>query len=179
VAVESKPKPNLSYVSSSQPARFRVIHGELSPAELASITSNDDLNKSIEGGIAQASVMWLLYRRSVVIQDCAEGLEEQITQFSSAVFDAIGTSYPILRNSGQERLWLIYFKGLLTANTHALEEIVPALRNIASKRDFEGLAPLSKRPKEMAKPTHSRISDAEALEQIARGLEQNNNCFEN
>ena len=67
MAVESKSKPNPSYVSSSQPARFRVIRGELSPAELASSTSNDDLNKSIEGGIAQASVMWLLCRRSVVI----------------------------------------------------------------------------------------------------------------
>jgi hypothetical protein len=178
VAVKSKPKPNLSYVSSSQPVRFRVIRGELSPDELASRISNDDLNKSIEGGIAQASVMWLLYRRSEVIQDCAQDLEEQIIQFSSAVFDAIGTSYPILRNSGQERLWLIYFKGLLTANTHSPEEIVPALRNIASKRDFGGLAPLSERPRETTKPTPSRISDAEALEQIARGLEQNNNCFE-
>jgi hypothetical protein len=154
-----------------------VIRGELSPAELASSTSNDDLNKSIERGIAQASVMWLLCRRSVVIQDCAEDLEEQIVQFSSAVFDAIGTSYPILRNSGQERLWLIYFKGLLTANTHSLEKMVPALRNIASKRDFGGLPPLSKGPREIAKPTPGRISDAEALEQIARGLEQKNNCF--
>ena len=44
MAVESKSKPNPSYVSSSQPARFRVIRGELSPAELASSTSNDDLN---------------------------------------------------------------------------------------------------------------------------------------
>jgi hypothetical protein len=178
VAVEAKPKPNPSYGSSSQPARFRVIRGELSPAELASRASNDDLNKSIEGGIAQASVMWLLHRRSEAVQDRAEHLEEQIIQFSSAVFDAIGTSYPILRNAGQERLWFIYFKGLLTANTDPLEKMVPALRNVASKRGFGGLPPLSKGPGEIAKSTPGRISDAEALEQIARGLEQNNSCFE-
>ena len=94
--------------------------------------------------------MWLLCRRSVVIQDCAEDLEEQIVQFSSAVFDAIGTSYPILRNSGQERLWLIYFKGLLTANTHSLEKMVPALRNIASRGASE-VCPRSRKDRERSR----------------------------
>ncbi|MEA2866329.1 MAG: hypothetical protein QOE39_1044, partial [Bradyrhizobium sp.] len=117
MAVELKPMPHLSYSSSAQPTRLRVIRGALSPDVLASRTSNDDLNRAIEGGIAQASVMWLLHRGLEVVQDRGEALEQQIIQFSSAVFDAIGTSYPMLRNAGQERLWLIYFKGLLTANT--------------------------------------------------------------
>lgn len=178
MAVELKPMPNLPYSSSSQPARLRVIRRELSPAVLASRTSNDDLNRSIEGGIAQASVMWLRHRGSEVVQDRGEYLEEQIVRFSSAVFDAIGTNYPMLRNAGQKRLWFIYFKGLLTANTHPLEEMVPALRNVASKRGFGGLPPLSKGPGEIAEPTPGRVSDAEALEQIARSLEQNNSSFE-
>jgi hypothetical protein len=50
--------PNLSYGSSSQRARLRATRGELSPDILASRTSDDDLNRSIEGGIAQASVAW-------------------------------------------------------------------------------------------------------------------------
>jgi hypothetical protein len=178
VAVELKPMPNLTYKSSSQPTRLRVISAALSPDVLASRTSNDDLNRSIEGSIAQASVMWLLHRGLEVVQDRGESLEQQIVQFSSAVFDAIGTSYPTLRNAGQERLWLIYFKGLLTANTHSHEEMVPALRNIASRSGFGRLPPLSKGPGETAKPTTGCASDVEALKQIARGLEQDNSSFE-
>jgi hypothetical protein len=178
VAVELKPMPNLSYSSRSQPARLRVIRGELSPDVLASRTSNDDLNRSIEGSIAQASVMWLLHRGLEVVQDRGESLEQEIVQFSSAVFDAIGTSYPMLRNAGQERLWLIYFKGLLTANTHPHEEMVLALRNIASMSGFGGLPPLSKGPGETTKLAPGHASDVEALEQIARSLERGHSTFE-
>jgi hypothetical protein len=178
VAVDVKPTPNLSHSSSSQPARLRVIRGELSPDVLASRTSNDDLDRSIEGSIAQASVMWLLHRGLEVVQDRGESLEQQIVQFSAAVFDAIGTSYPMLRNAGQERLWLIYFKGLLTANTHPHEEMVSALRNIGSRSGFGGLPPLSKGPGETTKPTSGHASDVEALEQIARSLEQSHSTFE-
>jgi hypothetical protein len=178
VAVELKPTPNLSYSSGSQPARLRVIRRDLSPDGLASRTSNDDLNRSIEGSVAQASVMWLLHRGLEVVQDRGECLEQQIVQFSSAVFDAIGTSYPMLRNAGQERLWLIYFKGLLTANTHPHEEMVSALRNIASRSGFGGLPPLSKGPGETTKPSPGHTSDVEALEQIARSLEQSNSTFD-
>ena len=170
--------PKLSPGSNSQPGQFRVIRGELSPAAHASTISNGDLNRSIEGGVAQASVMWLLHRGLEVVQDRGEALEQQIIQFSSAVFDAIGTSYPELRNSGRERLWLIYFKGLLTANTHPREEMVPALRNIASRYGFGGLPPLSKEPGETAKPNPEPASELEILEQIARSLAQNNSSFE-
>jgi hypothetical protein len=176
VAVELKPAPDLPHGSSSQPAFLRVIRGELPPGVLASRTSNDDLNRSIEGSIAQASVMWMLHRGLEVVQDRGEPLEQQIVQFSSAVFDAI-RSYPMLRNAGQERLWLIYFKGLLTANTHPHEEMVSALRSIVSRSGFGSLPPLSKGPEETA-PTPSVASDVKALEQIARSLEQNTGSVE-
>jgi hypothetical protein len=149
-----------------------VTRRELSPDVLASRTSDDDLDRSIEGSVAQASVMWLLHHGLEVAEDRGESLEQQIVQFGSAVFDAIGTSYPVLRNAGQERLWLIYFKALLTANTHPHEEMMPALRNIASRSSFGGLPPLSKRPEETARPISGRTSDdVEALKQIARALE--------
>jgi hypothetical protein len=166
--------------SDSQLAQLRAIGGEMSPDVLASRTSDDDLNRSIEGGIAQASVMWLLHHGLEVAQDRGESLEQKIVRFSSAVFDAIETSCPMLRNAGRERLWLIYFKGLLIANTHPPEEMVPALRNIAARSGFGGLLPLSKEPGETAKPTPGRASDddAEVLKQIARSLEQDNNSFE-
>ena len=146
---------------------------ELPPDVPASRISDDDLNRSIEGSVAQASVMWLLHHGLEAVQDRGESLEQQIVQFSSAVFDAIGTSYPMLRNAGQERLWLIYFKALLNANTHPHEEMLPALRNIAiASRSGRGLPPLSKPPGETAKPISRRTSvdDVEALKQIARAL---------
>jgi hypothetical protein len=174
VAVEVKPMPNLSHKSSSQIGRRRAISGESSPDVLSSRTSEDGLNRSIEGSIAQASVMWLLHRRLEAVQDLDESLDQQIVQFSSTVFDAIGTGYPMLRNAGQERLWLIYFKGLLAAKTHPREVMLRALRNIASSTGFGGLPPLSKGPGATAKPTPGRTSDddVEVLKQIACGLEQ-------
>jgi hypothetical protein len=164
--------PNLSHKSSSQIARLRAISGEM-PPDVVSNTSDDDLNRSIEGSIAQVSVMWLLHRGLEVVHDQGESLEQKIVQFSSAVFDAIETSHPMLRNTGQEHLWLVYFKGLLTANTHPREQMVPVLRNIASRNGFGGLPPPSKGPGETAKPTHGRApdDDVEILKQIARGLE--------
>jgi hypothetical protein len=177
VAVELKP-PKVSHHSSSQPARLRVIHGDLSPDVHASRPSSKDLNRSIEGGIAQASAMWLLHRGLEVVQDRDESLEQQIVQFSSAVFDAIGTSYPILRNAGQKPLWLIYFKGLLTANTHPHDEMVSALRNIASRSGFGRVPARPKGPGRTATTPSERASDAEALKQIARSLEQDDGSVE-
>jgi hypothetical protein len=155
-----------------------VIHGDLSLDVHASSASNEDLNRSIEGGIGQASVMWLLHRGLEVVQDRDEPLEQQIVQFSSAVFDAIGTSYPILRNAGQERLWLIYFKGLLTANTHPHDEMVSVLRRIASRTGFGCLPAGPKGPGKIARTPVGRVSDLEALKQIARSLEQSSGSFE-
>jgi hypothetical protein len=138
-------------------------------------TSNDDLHRSIEGSIAQVSVMWTLHHGFL---KRGEPLEKQIVQFSSAVFDAIGANYPILRNARRERFWFIYFKGLLIANTHPREEMVLALRKVASENGFGDLPPISKGQGETAKPTLGRVSDAEALQQIACSLEQNKSRYE-
>ena len=171
MAIELKPMPDLSYKSSSQNARLRVIGGELSP-DVASRTSDGDLTRAIEGSIAQVSVMWLLHRGSEALQDRGESLEQQILAFSAEVFDAIETDHPMLQNTGQEHLWLIYFKGLLTANTHSHERMVTALRNIASGTGFGRMSPPAKAPRETAKPGPGRApaDDVEILEQIARGL---------
>ncbi len=72
MAVELKPMPQFSHNSNAQPARLRVIRGALSADVPASKTSDDDLNRAIEGGIAQASVMWLLHRGLEVVQDRGE-----------------------------------------------------------------------------------------------------------
>jgi hypothetical protein len=75
--VDLMPMPNLSYEANSQLARLRAVRGELSSDVHASRTADDDLNGSIEAGIAQASVMWLLHRGSEVLQDRGESLEQQ------------------------------------------------------------------------------------------------------
>ena len=146
--------------------------------ELKTVAASVTLNDEIEGSIAQVSVMWLLHRRSDLVQGGYDSLERQIVQFSSAVFNSIGARYPMLRNEARERLWFIYFKGLLIANTHPREEMVQAFRRIASKSGFGALLPPSIGTEENPKTNHSRISDAEALQQIARGLKQDNTRFE-
>lgn len=122
--------------------------------------------------------MWLLHGGLEVVQGRREPLEQQIVQFSPVVFEALVNSYPVLRQVGNERLWLIYFKGILNANAHPREETVSAFRNIASKNGFGVLPMPSKGTGETEKPPRGPTSDAEALEQIARGLELGNGCFE-
>jgi hypothetical protein len=176
--VEFKPVPSLSYKSSSPPSRLRAIGGISTPETIAERTANEDLRISIEGSIAQASVMWLLHGGLEVVQNRRESLEQQIVQFSSTVFEALVISYPALLHAGNERLWLIYFKGVLNANTHSREEMVSALRHIASANDFRDLPPLQKGPVETDRPAVSRTSDVEVLKQIARGLELGNSSLE-
>jgi hypothetical protein len=173
--VEFKPVPHLSSQTGLQPGRLRVVRGPSPPDTFAVRTSNEDMKSSIEGSVAQASVMWLLHRGLEAVQDRHESLEHQIVRFSSAVFEALVTSYPALRHEGNERLWLIYFKGVLNANTHSREETVLALRNIASGNRFGDFPPTPDGPEEAEKPTLG--PDAEALEQIARGLKLDNSSF--
>jgi hypothetical protein len=53
------------------------------------------VNGSIEGSIAHASVMWLLHRRLKWFKIVANLSSGKSSEFSCAVFDAIGTSYPM------------------------------------------------------------------------------------
>jgi hypothetical protein len=170
--------PILSYKSNAQPGRLGVVSGISPPEAVAPRASDDDLSREIEGSIAQASVMWLLHGGLEIVQDRRVSLEQQIVQFSSAVFEALVTSYPVLRHVGNERLWLIYFKGVLNANTHPREEMVSAFRNIVSKNAFEDLPPPPEGPRETEKHAVGRTSDVEVLEQIARGLALGNSSFE-
>jgi hypothetical protein len=176
--VEFKPVPILSYKSSSQPGRLGVVSGMSLSETRAPRASDDDLSKEIEGSIAQASIMWLLHGGLEVVQDRRVSLEQQIVQFSSTVFEALVTSYPKLRHVENERLWLIYFKGVLNANTHRREEMLSAFRNIYSKNTSEDLPPPPEGPREIEKHAVGRTSDVEVLEQIARSLALGNSSFE-
>jgi hypothetical protein len=142
------------------------------PPVLAPANSNGDLNGSIENSIAQASTMWRLHCELDAAQSGGESLAQQIVDFSAVVFDAIQTNYPALRNAGSKRLWFIYFKGLLTANTHPPEVMILALRYVDSKWGIGGTPPPPREPNEMVSSSRRRISDDEALEQIAHSLEQ-------
>jgi hypothetical protein len=143
------------------------------PPSLAKSASNDDFRRSIEAAILEISTMWLLHYELGTARDHSESLEQQIIRFSAAALDANQRSHPELQTAGRERLWLIYFKGLMTAHTHAPDVMLAAVRNVAFKWGFgEVLQPLSE-PEEVGKRIPHRLSDAEALEQIARGLERN------
>jgi hypothetical protein len=152
----------------------RAPHEKLPSDASAGETPNDDLNRSIDASITQASVMWLLHRGLAETKDRDISLEQQIVQFGPAVFDAIRASNPALQNVKQERLWLIYFKALLTAETHSHDEMVQALQHIALRIRSEGSPAPPAEPAETAKPPigHDSRDDIEVLEQIARGLGQ-------
>jgi hypothetical protein len=170
MAADFKPMPKLNSAS-PRPA------GSSLPPTLAPANSNGDLNGSIENSIAQASIMWRLHCELGAAHSRGESLAQQLVDFSAVVFDAIQANYPALRNAGSNRLWFIYFKALLTAKTHPPEAMISALRYVDSRWGIGGTPPPSKGPSEIVSSSRRRISDDEALEQIARSLEQSKSSF--
>jgi hypothetical protein len=167
MAADSRPMPKLT--SAPPPPA-----GTSLPPALALANSNGDLSGSIQNSIAQASTMWRLHCELGAAQSRGESLAQQIVDFSAVVFDAIQTNYPALRNAGSNRLWFIYFKGLLTAKTHPPEVMMSALRYVDSRWGIGGTPSPSRGSNDSSS---RRISDDEALEQIACSLEQSKSSF--
>lgn len=152
---------------------------ETAPPALPSDPSNE-LAASIQASVTEIAVMWMLHKWSLAKELRSEPLDQQITQFSAAAFSAIETRFPMLQNAKQEHLWLIYFKGLLTADTHPREQMIQAIKAIGARSWIRVSAGTSGKPTAkpdsgidaVVKPTHSNLSDPEALEQISRALGQ-------
>jgi hypothetical protein len=148
------------------------------PPELTT-NSPDELAASIQASITEIAVIWMLHSWSLTRGAQGVPLDEQIVNFSATAFDAVVSRFPMLRDAKQKHLWLIYFKGLLTAKTHPYEQMIGAIKAVAT-RSYIGLSPdrpdrpaaASNSPVDMAQPKHDGLSDAEALEQIGRALGQ-------
>jgi len=108
-----------------------------------------------------------------------EPLHQQIKNFSPVAFDVIVSRFPALKNAKQEHLWLVYFKGLLTAGTHPREEMTKAIQTVGAQEWIRVSPAVPNAP--ATEPTHNGppgqlprgdLSDADALEQISRALGQ-------
>lgn len=156
----------------------RSITPEVSPFVLPSKPS-DELAGAIQTCISEIATMWLLHRFSLAEATQSEPLDRQVANFSTAAFRAI-KRFQILRSATQRHLWLIYFKGLLTAGVPAREQMLQAIRSL------EAPSPAQTSNNQFAEPTgktgsrfetitnseQGKLSDSEALEQIERALAQ-------
>jgi hypothetical protein len=150
--------------------------GTISPARSAN--SPDELAISIQASVSEIAVIWMLHKWSLTPEIQSEPLHQQIRNFSPVAFDVIVSRFPTLKSAKQEHLWLIYFKGLLTAGTHPREEMTRAIQTVGA-RDWIRISPAapSMPPPEATASTdtvvqlpHGEPSDADALEQISRAL---------
>jgi hypothetical protein len=123
----------------------------------------------------------MLHRWSLTQKMLDEPLHQQIRNFSPAAFDVIVSRFPALKNAKQEHLWLIYFKGLLTAGTHPREEMTRAIQAVGAE-ELIRVSPTipnapagesaSAGPSTLAPHSDASDVDADALEQISRALGQ-------
>lgn len=131
--------------------------------------------------MSEIAVIWMLHRWSLTQQMQGEPLDQQIRNFSPVAFDVIVSRFPALKNAKQEHLWLIYFKGLLTAGTHPREEMTKAIQTVGAQELIRVSSPVPSAPTGgpasadlSTLAPHSDVSeaDADALEQISRALGQ-------
>jgi hypothetical protein len=149
----------------------------------APVSPEDQMARSIEVGASEIALMWMLHQWALPDGMRSEPLDLQIMNFSSTAFAAIGARFPMLQHAEQEHLWLIYFKGLLSAATHPQEQMVEAINTVrklhriatpvGSNREANG--ELDSAVDRAAGPLRpDDAPDSEVLEQIAQALDQAN-----
>lgn len=145
------------------------------PPAILRANSPDELAASIQASVSEIAIIWMLHKWSLTREMQGEPLDQQIRNFSPAAFDVIVSRFPSLKSAKQEHLWLIYFKGLLTAGTHPREEMAKAIQTVGAQ-DWIRVSPVpSSTPAADNNATvvqlpHGDLSDADALEQIGRAL---------
>lgn len=141
--------------------------------------SPDELASSIQASVSEIAVIWMLHKWSLTQKMQSEPLHQQIKNFSPVAFDVIVSRFPALKNAKEEHLWLIYFKGLLTAGTHPREEMTKAIQTVGAQEWIRVSPAAAGAP--AAEPTRDGPltqsprgdqADADALEQISRALGQ-------
>lgn len=172
---QNAPVDRAHFDSLRQPSNPEVKTSSPSPLT----HSPDELASSIQASVSEVAVIWMLHKWSLTQKMQGEPLHQQIRNFSPAAFEVIVSRFPALKSAKQEHLWLIYFKGLLTAGTHPREEMTKAIQTVGAQEWIRVSPPLSNAPAvepAYAGPTSQSprkdLSDADALEQIGRALGQ-------
>lgn len=130
----------------------------------------EELATSIQASVEEIAVMWVLHNWSRAGEQRAEDLDQQIDNFSEVAIATIADHYPMLANAEQKHLWMIYFKGLLAANTHPHEQMVQAIKTVRERSFVEVFGETI--TKRALKPVHRSLSDLDALEHISQALRQ-------
>jgi hypothetical protein len=131
---------------------------------------SDDHPGIVEGSAAEIALLWTVYLWKPARENKNETLEQQIVNFSSTAFGTMCGHYPILQNEKQEILWLIYFKGLLAADSHPRDQMLSAIDTVRKRRANRSakLSAQSGARQDEVDPT----LHAEALAAIDRALSQ-------
>lgn len=129
---------------------------------------SDELAASIQSSVAEIAVMWMLHHWSRAGERRPDPLDVQIENFSTAGLAAIAAHGPPLRHAKREHLWMIYFKGLLAAQTHPQEQMIKAIKAVGerSRVQISG-EPMTER---VVKTSPGHLSDLELLEHINQAL---------
>jgi hypothetical protein len=166
---------------SAKPERAAPEKSRTAVPARPSSTPEDELAAAIQASVSEIAVIWMLHKWSLTRDEPHESLEQQIRNFSSVALETIVSHFPMLGSAKQEHLWLIYFKGLLTAGTHPREDLIKAIKAIEVQNWFRASADPSDttRPVEpnsgngtVVRLPRGNLSDAEALEQISSALRQ-------
>jgi hypothetical protein len=135
--------------------------------------SDDDLIWAVEASATQIALGWVVHQWKPAVQGSGKPLDLQIVHFSAQAISEMCASYPILCNATEELRWLIYFKGLIAANTHPYDQMLNAIDAVRGRRP-DPLAELSGnsmvRLNDVSGP--DRTSQADALEAIDRALSE-------
>ncbi len=132
--------------------------------------SSNELAASIQSSVAEIAVMWMLHSWSLASGQKAEPLHLQIKNFSAAGLAAIAAHCPMLRSAKQEHLWMIYFKGLLAADTHPREQMIKAIK-IFGEHNWIQASNETAADRDV-KAAHRNLSDHDTLEHIELALRQ-------
>jgi hypothetical protein len=137
----------------------------------ARISSDQQPERVIEASVSEVALMWVLHQRILSREPGSMPLDQQILGFSDAALSSIRSDLHYLQNVEEAHLWLVYFKGLITAKTHPREQMVRAI-NIVHDRHLE--RQLVVVPHRETQSFDDR-SDDETLAHIAEALEANKN----
>jgi hypothetical protein len=134
--------------------------------------SDDDLTWAVEASAAQIALMWTVHQWEPTKDAPSKPLDLQIIHFSVHALGEVCNAHPILRHATEEVQWLIYFKGLVAADTHPRDQMLSAIDAVRKRRAY----PSTKSPVESAEKRDARqyeidpTTHAEALAAIARVL---------
>jgi hypothetical protein len=135
--------------------------------------SDSDLNWLVEASAVQIALRWTVFQwENPPIDRSSDALDLQIMRFSADALSGMCTAYPILRNATEELRWLIYFKGLIAAETHPRDQMLAAIESVrrggtAGKRPIKPVL----ESEDVRLSEINPISHADALAAIERALD--------